>query len=435
MININTILLTVLLSALSASVNADLSLISNSVSTHPKVVEKANEITLKSIDIERIVAEDGVKLNFSTKSKLPISHQLDANKSRADDLDREFVDGVITLNKNLYDFGVVDYSIDAEKSKQQAIKLEYFEVFESTLQRLLKTANNIARVNRSISLVDQSIANTKQTIDEIKLRFTSGVGTIMDVRQAQLILLDLETQKQTLKHELENNLTIAKNEYGLSQVDVSKVNITTDNFINDLKANNENLAKVINKVLNYDRSKKIISFEKGSLRGKINSLKAQNKPQLNATITGMSYDMTRGLDEYEVYGGINLSMPLYDSGLDNVKQRSFEYQIKVQDDILAVLEQDKLLAFNKLKKDFENLQIEKNSAQQRQLNLAEKLEQIKQKMAVVDQGLLTQLQTQVQLDKASATVNSYPFYLKALTLDYWSLNERLMEKLNIHPVN
>jgi len=66
---------------LSTYVIADtnLMIVSQSVSSHPSVIEKANEITLKGISVDQILAENGLKINLSTKSKIPISHSLDAN--------------------------------------------------------------------------------------------------------------------------------------------------------------------------------------------------------------------------------------------------------------------------------------------------------------------------------------------------------------------
>ena len=112
---------------LSTYVIADtnLMIVSQSVSSHPSVIEKANEITLKGISVDQILAENGLKINLSTKSKIPISHSLDANILRADDLDRKFLDGVVTLSKNLYDFGVVEYKTNAEILRKEALKLPF----------------------------------------------------------------------------------------------------------------------------------------------------------------------------------------------------------------------------------------------------------------------------------------------------------------------
>ena len=410
----------------------ELSLISSSVSKHPSVVEKANEIVLQGISVDQILANDGLKINLSTNSKLPIKHS-DPEFDRADELDREFIDGVVTFNKNLYDFGIIENKVNAERSRKEALKLEYSQVFEVTLQKLLNTVNDIARINTVLTDLESSVVTTNDSIDKIKLRFTSGIGTVMDVRQAQLLLLDIETEVQTLRRERDTKLVILRDEFGIAQSNLSIVNKAISQFNKELTGNKQGITSVITKAITYQRSMKIIDLEKSALNSQIKSLKSENMPQLNASITSIVYDMAHGIDEYEVYGGINLTMPLYDGGLSNVKQRGLTHRIKVQGDILSALNQDKSLALNKLTKNYQNMQIEHKSAQQKQANLSEKLAQLIQRMAVVDEGLLTKLQTQLQLAKIERDLLAYPYYMQSLNIDYWSLNEQLLEKINIRP--
>ena len=414
----------------------ELSLISSSVSKHPSVIEKANEITLKGINIDQILADDGLKINLSTKTKLKIDEQSDKtseNLSRVENLTRDYLDLEITLRKNLYDFGVVDNKVNAEKSRKEALKLEYSKVFEVTLQKLLNTVNDIARINTILTDLESSIISVKDSIDKIKLRFTSGIGTVMDVRQAQLLLLDIETEIQTLRRDRDTKLVILRDEFGMPQSDLSIVNKAISQFNKELTGNKQSITFVIMEAITYQRSMKIIDLEKSALNSQIKVLKSEDMPQLNASITSIIYDITRGSDERQVYGGINLTMPLFDGGLSNVKKRGLTYKIKVQGDILSALNQDKSLALNKLTKKYQNLQIEKNNAVQKQTNLTEKLSQITQRMLVVDEGLLSKLQTKIQLSKIERDLLAYSFHIKTLNVDYWALNERLIEKVGIYP--
>ena len=230
---------------------SELVLVSHSISKHPKVMEKANEITLKGINIDQLLAEDGLKINLSTKSKLSIKHNLNVNQSRADDLDREFLDGVVTINKNIYDFGVVEYKKNAEVLRKEALKLEYQQVFSTTLQKLLNIVNDVARVKTVLVKLRSDLVKTKASIDEVKLRFTSGIGTVMDVRQAQLSLLDLETEIQTLRRDRDTNLVILRDEFSLSQSDLKLINSAINQFNNKLTANKQDVALVINQSINF----------------------------------------------------------------------------------------------------------------------------------------------------------------------------------------
>ncbi len=256
-----------LLATVSFADSTDQSLVSSSVSSHPSVVEKANKVKLKGINVDQIMAENGLKINLSTRSKLPLLYELDDadNKSRSSSLDKTYFDGVVTLEKNLYDFGVVENRINAEKLREKVLKLEYLQVFEKILQKLLNTVNDVSRINAVLDNLELNIIVVKESIEEIKLRFASGTGTVMEVRQAQLLLLDLETEAQNLHRERNSKLTILRDEFDISGNDLSAISMVISQFIDELASTNQNLSTVIYEAIEYNRSTEIISTEKSAL--------------------------------------------------------------------------------------------------------------------------------------------------------------------------
>jgi len=436
MINKTLILISIVVISTFSFANAtDLSLVTSSVSNHPNVVEKANEVKLKGMDVEQIIAENGLKVNLSTRSKLPLLYNVDDNDNvtRASSLDKTYFDGVITFEKNLYDFGVVENKINAERLREKGLNLEYLEVFEKTLQKLLNTVNDVSRANAVFDHLESHIVLVNESIDKIKLRFSSGIGTLMEVRQAQLLLLDLETQAQNLYKERNSSLTILREEFDISAADLSVIEVVITQFIDGLELNDQNLSSVIYKAIEYNRSKEIINAEKYALESSLDGLQSEIMPQINMSATAIIYDVAHGLSEYELYGGVTLTMPLFDSGLSNAKKSNMLHKLKIQNDVIDALNQNKSLALNKLIKNYQDLQIEFDNMQQKQVNLTEKLSQLEQRMKVVDEGLLTKLQTQIDLSKTKRNLLAYPFYVNSLTINFWALNEKLIEKINIKP--
>lgn len=436
MINKTLILISIVVISTFSFANAtDLSLVTSSVSSHPNVVEKANEVKLKGMDVEQIIAENGLKVNLSTRSKLPLLYNVDDNDNvtRASSLDKTYFDGVITFEKNLYDFGVVENKINAERLREKGLNLEYLEVFEKTLQKLLNTVNDVSRANAVFDHLESHIVLVNESIDKIKLRFSSGIGTLMEVRQAQLLLLDLETQAQNLYKERNSSLTILREEFDISAADLSVIEVVITQFIDGLELNDQNLSSVIYKAIEYNRSKEIINAEKYALESSLDGLQSEIMPQINMSATAIIYDVAHGLSEYELYGGVTLTMPLFDSGLSNAKKSNMLHKLKIQNDVIDALNQNKSLALNKLIKNYQDLQIEFDNMQQKQVNLTEKLSQLEQRMKVVDEGLLTKLQTQIDLSKTKRNLLAYPFYVNSLTINFWALNEKLIEKINIKP--
>jgi len=108
-------------------------LILESVEKHPAVLEKKNQVILKGLDINVKIAEDGVKINFSTRSKMAIIEHINTNQYRIDDIDRSYIDGVVTVEKTLYDAGKAEYDIEAKQYGQKSSSLDYVDIYEKTL--------------------------------------------------------------------------------------------------------------------------------------------------------------------------------------------------------------------------------------------------------------------------------------------------------------
>jgi len=410
----------------------ELSLIDSSVSKHPDVVEKANEIALKALSIDQILAEEGLHINLSTQSKLPILFNVD--DSRLSEVDDTYINSVVTLQKNLYDFGVFDHKMNAEKNRKKALELEYLQIFETTLQKLLNTVNDVARLQALRHNYKQTISTASSTVEQIKLRFTSGIGTIMEVRRAQLQVLDLETEMETVQRQLTLKRLTLRDEFGIVVNQLNSLQAIIQNFVATLELEQQDISDVlVNTELSYQRSVRLITLEKLALFNQIDALEASGLPQLVGTLTGVVYDVITGYEGYEIYGSVNVSLPLYDSGLSASKKRSLSHQIKMQDDLMLALRQNKSLALQKLTKQYRERQSEKNSADKKETNLSERLAQIKQRLAVVDDGLLTKLQTQLQLAQTERILLVHPYHLNSLNINYWTLSEQLLEKMNLNP--
>ena len=96
----------------------------NRVESHPAVVEKKNQALLKGLRIRELVAEDGLQINLSTKSKLSIIGEYGDSAQRVSDRDRSYIDGVVTAQKTLYDFGATEFGINSEISREKAAQLD-----------------------------------------------------------------------------------------------------------------------------------------------------------------------------------------------------------------------------------------------------------------------------------------------------------------------
>ncbi|MCS5550359.1 MAG: TolC family protein [Gammaproteobacteria bacterium] len=399
-----------------------------SVQQHPDVIEKLNTISLEDIQIGQLIAEDGLKVDFYTQSKIPIS--FDVELDRLDDAADSYLNGVINAKKTLIDFGESDYKVDAKRYEQKAAELDYIDTFEKVLQKLLKLSVEADRLSKLKALLSKTILDAKSSIEDLKLRFSSGVGTITEVRQAQLSLMDLEIDHQKATQEYEVNLKTLDEEFNLSFDDAATARKSIKYLVEDLERQHQDVTFILEQELAYsDRSISRINHEKRSFRAKIDSLKSSNMPKLIANLTSVFY----GSDKYEVYGDVKFEIPLYDSGLSDSKERGLVHQIKMQNDLIEALRNEKRLNFNDLSKRYQQQLIEREASLEKKKNLQEKLEHILQKLKSSGEGLLSKLQTTLKLAEVDRLIQTYAHTNQLINIDYLALNEQLLVKMLIKP--
>jgi hypothetical protein len=152
-----------------------------------------------------------------------------------------------------------------------------------------------------------------------------------------------------------------------------------------------------------------------------------NYPRLGITLTAVGYDWNHKIKEYELYGALNLSMPLYDGGTSSNKKRGLEFQIKMLLDREAALDSSKNTELNDLIDRTTKFNIEYKLSQLKYTNLEEKLQRIKQRMSASEEVLSEKLQTTLSLAKENIKITEYDYYLASMNIDFLSLAEILAQ--------
>ena len=93
------------------------------------------------------------------------------------------MDGKISLDTQIYDFGIQNYLIEAEKLKKSAqvinLKILEHEIYFD----LIKTGFEILALSNKISLLKKHITKHNQDRAVAKERFIKGTGTNLEVRK------------------------------------------------------------------------------------------------------------------------------------------------------------------------------------------------------------------------------------------------------------
>jgi outer membrane protein TolC len=177
-----------------------------------------------------------------------------------------------------------------------------------------------------------------------------------------------------------------------------------------------------------------MELEKQAIHDQIKAIRAADKPQIEAILTSVLYDVTRGSGEYNIYGGLSVDLPLFDGGLSDVKIASAQHNIRIQEDKFRSVQVDKQLKLDDLVKQILGLKTKNKTSLSKQKNLSEKLDNINIRLQAISGSIVDKIKTQIELDKLKRDIKNYHYVLMQINLDYLRLNESLLGQLKIKPL-
>ena len=199
--------------------------------------------------------------------------------------------------------------------------------------------------------LDASLNKLKMSRKDEEKRFLSGTGTSSNIKELDLLAIDLINEKQLKTFEIELQKTTFKKRFGgelgnfLESISTTKIPVHENESID-----------FINKI----EALKIFDLEIDALNSEILARKRANKPSLNLNLSANFYDIeNRIANNHEVTGGLNLSIPMFDSGLVTNEVRSLLAQINIQKNNRTRKGKEFNLQFQELKNKMSKIRQEK----------------------------------------------------------------------------
>lgn len=374
----------------------------------PEVLEAKSNIGLSDFEIAKVKSERGPKVKISTLGGYKIISNLEPGHRRYSD-NKGFIDTTLGLSLKIFDSGQSKEKIKAERIRQLSKTLNYENLIRQEYANLIKLVYETLEAEEASRALDVSLEKAKEIRETEKKRYLSGTGTSSNIKELDLIAIDLINEKQLLRHEIELNTTNFKNKYG-EKID-KYLKIITNKSLDPIK----NIAQP--KIEQLD-SVRIFDLEIAALDSDISSREKINKPSINLNVTSNFYDSQNGIGNYEVNGGLNLDFPFFDSGF-----------VKNDIDILlAKKNMAKNKRFSKIQKIQKEIQGIKNRLddikQQRQANQL-KIENLKDKIRQLKlrtQGLEAK---GVEIAKTDYTIDTFQRSLASLA---WIEKTIILEK-------
>tara|TARA_B110000503_G_C7129779_1_gene406351 strand:- start:684 stop:1997 length:1314 start_codon:yes stop_codon:yes gene_type:complete len=330
----------------------------------PEIRETLNKIKLSELEKNKISIAAEPSLNFSTLGNYPILSNLKQDRSRANNKD-SYLDGKLTFNFPLYDFGEIKFQMSAEEMQKRALEIEFEKLKQTIIFEIIKDCIDIIKSNTNIQLLQNTIKSFEDTLALAKLRYTGGTGTLTSVRRLNLLGFELITELKQTKFELD----LQKKSF------LRRYKTDSDTYINLVKYNLKKLQiepKDL-KIENLSFIKKNL-FETKALDANIQAIEASRWPSLDLKLTGTFYETENNfISENELLGGVELSMPLYDANLRStqIDMLSIEKNILLQN--RQKTKRDIQLAFRENKTSLEKLLVKQSDNKQKINEIQESL--------------------------------------------------------------
>lgn len=287
----------------------------------PEVIEAKENLALSDNEINRIASQTKPKINFSTSGNYPFSTNIAPQNNRISNIDETYIDGKISLDTQIYDFGTQNYLIEAEQLKKnaQVINLKILE--QEVYFDLIKTGFEILALSDKIDLLKKHTIKHNEDRAVAKERFIKGTGTNLEVKEAELAALNLESEYSKLNSNLAEREKYFETQFGEDFENYSK------DFLNLKKLNPK--AVISYEMLETLNIKKL-KYELQSLQAEVLSIEKSRLPVVSSSLSLNMYNMDNGVgNDYSVTGGINMSVPLYDSGTSKANEKAILIKTKI----------------------------------------------------------------------------------------------------------
>ena len=307
---------------------------------HRKFCKKSSCGTLKITSASARACYANYSLNVTRAKAAPqLSGTLESNRSLLSSVDyseagtdtrvrdRAFnktaynnaVDVVLRLNKPLWDAGKLDYDISADEYNYTANVLRRQEAMSQLLLDLVIATTNLEYANRRLSVYTALVEEMAPHIETIEARVEAGVARFELLRQVKIIALDAEFERRAAENDqflAQQNLT---NQFTVSAQNSTDIfGLFAQNRSRDLFATNAETALTV----------RIFDLEAQRAAAQNQSIVAEKKPQINLTLDTRFFDLNKFGQEYEVIGGIGLTMPLYDGGANAARQQQTAQSVR-----------------------------------------------------------------------------------------------------------
>ena len=257
------------------------------------------------------------QLNLRVTGGNALKDKIKNPQTRSRRFDNDQTDAVATLTQNLYDWGITDRTIQIAEINRTIAKIDLKLETDRQIADMLSIIIRYREIQQHDTLYKQLRQEIEQASQRIEERVNAGTLTLTDLRELKISALDVEVAHLATQREIEVLRTDLDERFQITIDDALPLLATFEAVRPEIlpQINSENT----DEIRKLDFRKRVNDFE-------LDSLKARNKPALQAFVDTRLFDIDDYDGEFEIIGRVEMSVPLYDGGSNKASQQEVEWR-------------------------------------------------------------------------------------------------------------
>jgi outer membrane protein TolC len=383
-----------------------------------------NEILVADWKVKQQQAADSPQISFTTAGKFPIADTVNESANRVSDVDRRYLDGIFQVSKPLYDWGKNEALIQANKLRRQSSVYKFQMVHEEEMAKLLSLSVDYLRIVGELDMLNRDVAFLSQTLVSVRKRFEAGAGSLEDVRRLELKRLDLERDLERAKNAQQQSAETIRKRFSVDVTEIEDVVMALLSVIpkpQDITIEGSSLMA--------SRSSEL---EQKALDYEIASVLGEKRPAVTGTLTSRLFNIvTDPLDEYEIYGGLNVEFPVFDGGARDARVAGLNTQkvivrSRLREELDRVDER-----WYELSAEFENTVSMLEQDERRLSTLRDRLDALKKRLEAVQVTINDLAEAELARTQAVRSIQSMEWSLLKIAVQKADAADKLYADLNV----
>ena len=192
------------------------------------------------------------------------------------------LNATLQLRQQIYDWGDTEAGIDLAKLKRHLALLERFIILDEQAAAILRPALEYQAQEEVLDHYMKSTAELEWTLKSIEARFEAGAGTLVELRQAQILKLEHEAAIDSAKRRRAQSTEVLKKQFELAPKETLEI---VKIFVGNRPLVPETIPAEVS------LQGRIISLDLQATDFENNRLEAQRLPKIEGVLMGRAWDI------------------------------------------------------------------------------------------------------------------------------------------------